>query len=87
MQRVSHIELVCLPKCPSSIWAEQVFWLGKGNYGSDFVPTTKMGLFKVEDELRENIMSHFDERTSQEVQKRMYHLMKSRNNPIELDRK
>lgn len=49
--------------------------------------TTKKGFFEAEDELRENIMSHFDNRTDIEAQKNAYYVMKSRNNPIELDRK
>ncbi len=52
-----------------------------------YMETTRKGFFKVEDDLRENIMSHFDERISLEAQKRVYRVMKSRNNPIELDRK
>lgn len=62
-------------------------WHDVSYYGFDYVPTTRKGLFKVEDDLRENIMSHFDERTSPDIQKRMYNVMQSRNNPIELDRK
>ncbi len=63
-------------------------WHDVSYYGTDdYVSTTRKGLFKVEDELRENIMSHFDERTSPEMQKRMFSMMQSRNNPIELDRK
>lgn len=56
-------------------------------YGAEYVSTTRKGLFKVEDDMRENIMSHFDEQTSAEVQKKIYGVMRSRNNPIELDRK
>lgn len=52
-----------------------------------YTETTRKGFFKMEDDLRENIMSHFDERTSLEAQRRAYNTMKSRNNPIELDRK
>ena len=52
-----------------------------------YTETTRKGFFKVEDDLRENIMSQFDGRTSSEAQRRAYNTMKSRNNPIELDRK
>ena len=62
-------------------------WHDVSYYGFDYIPTTRKGLFKVEDDLRENIMNHFDERTSPDIQKRMYNVMQSRNNPIELDRK
>ena len=54
---------------------------------TNYVDTTKQGFFKAEDELRENILSHFDERTSAADQKQIHGVMKSRNNPIELDRK
>ena len=53
----------------------------------DYASTSKMQFFKVEDELRENIMSHFDALTSGEVQKKINGVMQSRNNPIELERK
>lgn len=53
----------------------------------DYASTSKMQFFKVEDELRENIMSHFDASTSGEVQKKINGVMQSRNNPIELERK
>ena len=64
-------------------------WHDVSFYGSDldYVSTNRKGLFKVEDDMRESIMSYFDERTSSEVQKKMYSMMQSRNNPIELDRK
>ena len=53
----------------------------------DYASTSKIQFFKVEDELRENIMSHFDALTSGEVQKKINGVMQSRNNPIELERK
>ena len=55
--------------------------------GTEYVVTTRKKLQKIEDDLRENIMSQFDEQTSPDAQKRMYGVMRSRNNPIELDRK
>ena len=55
--------------------------------GTEYVVTTRNKLKIIEDDLRENIMSQFDELTSPDAQKRMYGVMQSRNNPIELDRK
>lgn len=54
---------------------------------TETVKTTKQGLFKVIDNAAESVMRNFDERTSTEAQKKIYYGMKSRNNPIELDRK
>ena len=54
---------------------------------TDYTKTSKQSFFKLEDELRENILSHFEGRTSEADQKQIYGAMKSRNNPIELDRK
>lgn len=51
------------------------------------IKTTKAGFFKVEDELRDNVMDNFDLRTNSDSQKKIHAAMKSRNNPIELDRK
>ena len=51
------------------------------------VKTTKKGLFKVIDQSAESVMRNFDDRTSTGTQKAIYKAMKSRNNPIELDRK
>jgi len=51
------------------------------------VKTTKKGLFKVIDQNAESVMRNFDDRTSTGAQKAIYKAMKSRNNPIELDRK
>ena len=51
------------------------------------VKTTKKGLFKVIDQSAESVMRNFDDRTSTEAQKIIYKGIKSRNNPIELDRK
>lgn len=51
------------------------------------VKTTKKGLFKVIDQAAESVMRNFDEHTSSEAQKSIYYGIKSRNNPIELDRK
>ncbi|KWW24748.1 MAG: GLPGLI family protein [bacterium] len=64
-------------------------WHDVSFYGSGFnyIPTTRKDFLRVEDELRGNIMSHFDERISAAEQKQVYKVMQSRNNPIELDRK
>ena len=54
---------------------------------NDYTKTTKKGFFHVEDECRENIISHFDEHTGIEAQRKAFGVMQSRNNPIELERK
>lgn len=62
-------------------------WYNIGYYGSEYITTDRKAFFRAEDNMRESIMNNFDERTSVEAQKRAYGVMKSRNNPIELNRK
>lgn len=54
------------------------------NSGSIIEMTTREEFLRIQEEARQNVMSHFDERTSPEAQKRACYAMKIRNNHIEL---